>query len=412
MTRSSKSKPIVVIGTLDTKGKEVEYVKNLIEKYGHKALVIDAGVLGEPLFKPDVSRERVAQAAGTDLSELVAQADTGTAVQTMMKGMEEVIKELYAQGRVDGVISLGGGKGTAIGTAGMRTLPLGVPKVAVTTGASGNTRRYVGSKDIVMFPSITDIVGLNRVNSQMLANAVGAIVGMVETEWEKPLMKRPSVSVTTLGITTPAAMNCQSLLEEAGYEVLVFHATGVGGSAMEELAAAGIIDAILDLATVEVMAEMVGAGLGVPEPGRLLATGLVPRVVCPGAIDMIAFGKCESIPPEYGHRLLYQHTPVLTVMRTSVEENARLGELMAERLNAGRGPIAVLIPSQGFSAYDREGGLFYDPEADRAFVESLQSKLRSGIPCQIVEAHINDQTFAEEAFKALKDLMASSLHQD
>jgi len=409
---SGKQKTIVVIGTLDTKGKEVKYVKDLIEKRGHKTLVIDAGVLGEPLFKPDVPAERVAQAAEAELAELVAQADTATAVQTMMKGAAEVVKELYAQGQVDGVISLGGGKGTAIGTAAMRTLPLGVPKVAVTTGASGNTRRYMGSKDLVMFPSITDIVGLNRVNSLMLSNAVGAIVGMVETELEKPLAEKRAVSITTLGITTPAAMNCQSLLEAAGYEVLVFHTTGVGGNAMEELTAAGMIDAILDLATVEVMTEVVGAGLAVPEPGRLLAAGPVPRVVCPGAIDMVAFGRRESVPPEYAHRLLYQHTPMLTVMRTNVEENIRLGELMAERLNAAQGPVAVLIPTHGFSAYDREGGVFYDPEADWAFVEALRSKLKSGILCQMIEAHINDQAFAEEAVKSLKDLMAMGFCQD
>jgi len=403
---SREPKTIVIIGTLDSKGQEVKYVKDQIEKRGHRTLVVDAGVLGEPAFKADVSREMVAEAGGSDLAHLVAQQDVGTAVQAMIGGAVEITKRLYAEGRLDGVMSLGGGKGTAIGTAAMRALPLGVPKIAVSTGASGDTRRYIGTRDIVIFPSITDIIGLNRVNTRMLSNAVGAMAGMVETRLEDIPCGKPVIGITALGITTPAAMKCMSTLEREGYEVMVFHATGIGGRAMEELVDGGVITGLIDLTTTEVMAEVVGSTFGSSGPGRLEAAGRkgIPQVIAPGGLDAVAFGGRGMIPARYGDRLFYDSTPVLTGMRTSVEENVKVAQVMAAKVNRASGPVAIVIPTRGFSAYDQEGGVFCDPEADRAFIETLQERVREDVGVILVDAHINDDEYAEEATRVFLDM--------
>jgi len=403
---SRKPKTIVLIGTLDTKGQEVKYVKDLIEERGHRTLVVDAGVLGQPLFTPDISSETVAQAGGKDLAELATQRDTATAVLTMMAGAAEILSSLFAEDRLDGVMSLGGGKGTAIATAAMRELPLGVPKVAVCTAASGDTRRYMGSKDILMFPSITDIVGLNRVNSRMLANAVGAIVGMVETEVEEPPKDRPVASVTALGITTPAAMKCKSRLEAAGYEVMVFHTTGIGGKAMEELIAERVISGVMDLTTTELMSELLGSTfISGPDRSETAGRMALPLVVGPGGLDMVAFPGRAAVPAQFEDRLLYDHTPALTVMRTTAEDNAELARVMAEKLNRAKGPVVVVIPTRGFSAYDQEGELFYDPEADQAFMETLRRVVAANVRVVLVDAHINDDKFADQAVGLFLDMM-------
>jgi uncharacterized protein (UPF0261 family) len=403
---SGRSKTIVLIGTLDTKGQEVKYVKDRIEERGHSVLVVDTGVLAAPSFEPDIPRESVAQAAGHDLSELVARRDTATAVQAMMAGTAEVVYRLFREGRLDGVMSLGGGKGTAIATAAMRELPLGLPKVAVCTAASGDTRRYMGSKDILMFPSITDIVGLNRVNRLMLDNAVGAIVGMVETEVEEPAKDRPVASVTALGITTPAAMKCKERLEAKGYEVMVFHTTGIGGQAMEELIAEGVISGVMDLTTTELMSQLLGSTF-VSGPDRLETAGRegIPQVIGPGGLDMVAYPGRRAIPEQYRDRLLYDHTPALTVMRTSAEENTKAARVLAEKINRAKGPVTIVIPSQGFSAYDQKGEMFYDPEADKAFVETVQQVVRESVQVVTVDAHINDDVFAQRAVELFLQMM-------
>jgi uncharacterized protein (UPF0261 family) len=403
---SIRPKTIVLIGTLDTKGREVEYVKKRIEGRGHRTLVVDTGVLGRPAFEPDITRETVARAAGMDLVELTERRDTSTAVQAMMKGTTEVVRKLHTGGLLDGVMSLGGGKGTSMATAAMRELPLGVPKVAVCTSASGDTRRYMGSKDILMFPSITDIVGLNRVNQRMLDNAVGAIVGMVETEVEAPTEDRPVASVTALGITTPAAMKCQERLEAQGYEVMVFHTTGMGGKAMEELIAEGVISGVLDLTTTELMSQMLGSTF-VSGPDRLETAGRlgVPQIVGPGALDMVAYAGRPAVPEQYRDRLLYDHTPALTVMRTSAEENVEAARLIADKVNRAKGPVTIVIPTKGFSAYDQKGELFYDEEADAAFVETVQKAVRDSARVVLIDAHINDDEFAQRVVELFVKMM-------
>jgi uncharacterized protein (UPF0261 family) len=404
---SIRPKTIVLIGTLDTKGREVEYVKKRIEGRGHRTLVVDTGVLGRPAFEPDITRETVARAAGMDLVELTERRDTSTAVQAMMKGTTEVVRKLHTGGLLDGVMSLGGGKGTSMATAAMRELPLGVPKVAVCTSASGDTRRYMGSKDILMFPSITDIVGLNRVNQRMLDNAVGAIVGMVETEVEEPAEDRPVASVTALGITTPAAMKCQERLEAQGYEVMVFHTTGIGGKAMEELIAEGVISGVLDLTTTELMSQMLGSTF-VSGPDRLETAGRlgVPQIIGPGALDMVAYAGRPAVPEQYRDRLLYDHTPALTVMRTSAEENVEAARLIADKVNRAKGPATLVIPTKGFSAYDQKGELFYDEEADAAFVETVQKAVRDSGQVVLIDAHINDDEFAQRVVELFVKMMS------
>jgi uncharacterized protein (UPF0261 family) len=324
----------------------------------------------------------------------------------MMAGAKEVVGRLFREGRLDGIMSLGGGKGTAMATAAMRELPLGVPKVAVCTAASGDTRRYVGSSDILMFPSITDIVGLNRVNRLMLDNAVGAMVGMVETEVEGLAEDKPVASVTALGITTPAAMKCKERLEVQGYEVMVFHTTGIGGQAMEELIGAGVISGVMDLTTTELMSELLGSTF-VSGPDRLETAGRegIPQIIGPGGLDMVAFPGRRAVPEEYRDRLLYDHTPALTVMRTSAEENAEAARIVADKASRSEGPVTIVIPSQGFSAYDQKGELFYDPEADKAFVETIQQEVGEQVKVVSVDAHINDDAFAQEAVELFLQMM-------
>ena len=399
-----KRKTVVLIGTLDTKGEEVQYVKRLVERRGLRVLVIDTGLRGQPAFAPDVSREKVAAAAGADLPALAASDDRGQAVAAMLAGAVAVAKELRARGELDGVISLGGGSGTAIGTAVMRALPFGVPKLMVSTRAAGDVASYVGTKDIAMLHSVTDIMGLNPILRRVLANAAGAIAGMVESEVEEG-PRRPAVAITAFGVTTPAAMRCRELLEAKGFETLVFHANGTGGRAMEEMIAEGGFAAVLDLTTTELADELCG-GRQSAGPHRLEAAARhgLPQVVVPGAVDMVNFGPPETVPAHYAGRRFYRHNPNTTLMRTTPAENAVLGRWVGERLASARGPAALLLPLRGFSAYDCAGGVFHDPEADRAFVEAAAGAVGDRLPVIRLDAHINDPAFADAAVDLLLKL--------
>ncbi len=396
---------VLVVATLDTKGEETAYVRAVIEDLGHAALVVDAGVMGDPAFAPDVGAEAVAKAGGAALAELRRRADRGAAVETMMRGLERLVPDLYGQGRFEGVLGLGGGGGTALATAAMRTLPVGVPKVMASTMASGDTSPYVGIKDVTMMYSVVDIAGLNPLSRRVLANAAGAVCGMIGTS-VPPARDRPMIAATMFGVTTPCVDAVRERLAAAGYGVTVFHATGSGGRAMEALVDEGWFVGVADVTTTEWCDEVVGGVLSAG-PDRLSAAGRrgIPQVVSVGALDMVNFGGADTVPERFGGRNLYRHNPSVTLMRTSPAECEEIGRRIAERLSAATGPTVLVLPLRGVSMIDAEGEPFYDPEADRVLFETLRARVGDGVEVVEVDAHINDAAFAEAFAERMIDAL-------
>jgi uncharacterized protein (UPF0261 family) len=400
------AKTIVLIGTFDTKGEEFRFLREQIEGAGMRTLTIDVGVLGNAAFAADIPADEVAAAAGEDLAGLRAERDRGRSVTAMARGAEAIVARLWEQGAIQGIVSLGGSAGTTIATAAMRALPYGFPKLMVSTVAAGDTHPYVGIKDICMMPSVLDIAGLNRVSRMILGNAAGAICGMVDSEQAAAREQKPSIAATMFGVTTPCVTAARRTLEQRGYEVLVFHATGTGGRAMEQLIADGAIRAVLDITTTELADELMG-GVMSAGPGRLEAAGRkgIAQVVCPGAIDMVNFGPVETVPAQFRSRQLYRHNPSVTLMRTTPEECAEIGRVTAMRLNRARGPATVLVPLQGVSAIDRVGGPFYSQPALSAYRRALQATVSSEVRVIELDAHINDESFALAAVDLLVELL-------
>ena len=396
---------IAVLGTMDTKGEEHGFVAELIHHRGHQPFIIDVGIGGAPQIRPDLPREEVARIAQLDLAAVVSRNDRGEAVLAMSKAAPVVLSKLYAEGTIHGVISLGGGGGTAIATAGMRALPIGFPKLMVSTLASGNTAQYVGVKDIVMMPSIVDVAGLNRISREILTRAAGAICGMVEAQVVEAA-DRPLVVASMFGNTTECVQHARKVLEAAGYEVLVFHATGTGGRTMESLIEAGMVAGVLDLTTTEWADELVGGFLGAG-PTRLdaAATHGVPAVIAPGCLDMVNFHAPETVPARFAERIFYHHNPQVTLMRTNCEECAQLGHIIAKKVNASRGPVAVMIPTKGVSVISTEGGPFHNPEADTALFSAIEREVRADIPVVEMPNRINDPEFAEACAQRLLEMM-------
>lgn len=393
---------IAVLGTMDTKGEEHAYVAEMIRARGHQTLVVDVGALDQPRLKPDITREEVAAAAGVDLAALIARRDRGEMIKAMSQGAPIVLARLHHEGRIDAVISLGGGGGTSIATAAMRALPVGFPKLMVSTLASGNTAQYLGVKDITMMPSIVDVAGLNRISRAILANAAGAICGMAETKVPPAREERPLIVASMFGNTTQCVQQAKRVLEEAGYEVLVFHATGTGGRTMESLIEAGMADGVLDITTTEWADELVGGFLGAGQH-RLEAAAKTgtPAVVTPGCLDMVNFYAPDSVPPQFKDRRFYQHNPQVTLMRTTPEENAELGKIMARKLNASEGPVTVLIPRRAISVISAPGQSFHDPAADAALFDAIKHNLRRDIQVIEMDNEINDPVFAETCARTL-----------
>ena len=392
---------IAVLGTLDTKGHEHAYVAEIIRSRGHQTLLIDTGSGDAPQVTPDVTREQVAAAAGLDLAGIIERQDRGEAVTAMANAAGVYLAGQVASGALQGVISLGGGGGTAIGTAAMRTLPVGFPKLMVSTLAAGNVAPYVGTKDIVMFPSIVDVSGMNRISRVLLARAAGAICGMVETEVPAGADK-PLIAASMFGNTTECVNHAKQILEDAGYEVLVFHATGTGGKIMESLIDSGMFAGVLDITTTEWADEFVGGILGAG-PTRLDAAGKagVPAIVTPGCLDMVNFGEKATIPAKFGDRTFYIHNPQVTLMRTNAAECTELGRILAEKVNAYRGPVTVLLPTKAISIISAEGKPFYDAEADAALFAAIKAHLKPGIPLVEMDCEINAPEFSAACANAL-----------
>jgi len=397
---------VVIIGTLDTKSEELGFARDVIEAQGVDVHVVDVGVMGDPEFEPDTSASEVAEAAGTTLDNLRDNADRGEAMEAMGDGAAAVAERLHDEGVLDGVLGLGGSGNTSIATTAMRALPIGVPKLMVSTMASGDTEPYVGSRDIAMMYSVADIEGLNQLSRQVIANAALGVVGMVTNEPDVEVEDRPTIGMTMFGVTTPCVQTARKILEAKGYETIVFHATGTGGKAMESLIEEGIIDGVLDVTTTEWADELVGGVLSAG-PERLDAAGEagIPQVVSTGALDMVNFGPRESVPEAFEGRQFHVHNPQVTLMRTTPEENAELGEIIADKLNAATGPTALVLPMAGVSMIDVEGEDFYDPEADAALFDALRENLDSDVELIEMDSAINDEAFAEALAETLDAYM-------
>lgn len=400
------SKTIALAGTFDSKGKEFQYVKELIESLGFQTLTIHTGVF-DPVFPPDVSNTEVFVAAGEDKQQIVAVKDRAHATLVLSKGMELLLPRLYDEGKFDGILSFGGTGGTSIVTPGMRALPIGVPKVMVSTVASGNTEPYVGTSDIIMYPSIVDVAGLNSISTKIFTNAVFAIAGMLTYENKTTIEKKPLIAATMFGLTTPCINYAKAYLEKQGYETLIFHATGVGGRTMENLIENGFIKGVLDLTTTEWADELFG-GVLAAGPHRLegAAKHRIPQVVSVGAMDMVNFGPYDTVPKHYAGRNFYRHNPTVTLMRTSVEENKQIGEVIAAKLNKAEGDTALILPLKGLSGLDVKGQDFYGPEEDTMLFDTLKEKVdRSKVQLIELDNVINDKAFAEAAAEKLIQLM-------
>ncbi|HEV3262819.1 MAG TPA: Tm-1-like ATP-binding domain-containing protein [Gemmataceae bacterium] len=401
--------PVVLIGTLDTKGLEFQFVRELLNRLGVETLVIDAGVLRPPAFAPDIAREQVYAAAGVSPDALRQAGDRGRAIEAAASGVVKVVLRLWQQGKLDGVLGLGGSAGTTIGTAAMRALPFGVPKLMVSTLAGGQVRPYVGVRDVIMMPSVVDISGLNRISRTVLTNAAQAMAGMVRRPAQAPGAEalKPLITATMFGVTTPCVDAARAILEANAYEVLVFHATGTGGMTMESFIADGLIHGVLDLTTTELADELVGGVLSAGRD-RLTAAGLrgVPQVISLGALDMVNFGPRDTVPAPFRGRRFYQHNPTVTLMRTTPDENDRLGKEIAEKASAARGPTAVLVPLRGVSAIDADGQPFWWPEADAALFQSLRQWMSPQVELMELDLHINDPRFAKAAAGTLLRLTA------
>jgi uncharacterized protein (UPF0261 family) len=397
---------VVLVGTLDTKGAENEFVRDRLRAAGVDVLVVDTGVLEPPGFPPDITRQEVAAAAGADFDALMAARDRGAAITAMAEGAEVVVRRLYEEGRLDGALALGGTGGTSIATRAFRPLPLGVPKVVVSTAASGNTADYIRETDLVLMPSVTDIAGLNRISTRILANAAAAVAGMVlAAPLPAAASGRPMVAASMFGVTTPCITKARARLETLGYEVLVFHMTGTGGRTLESLAAQGLLAGVLDATTTELADELVG-GIFSAGPDRLSAAGKagIPQVVSVGALDMVNFGPMDSVPAEFRDRNLYVHNPITTLMRTTAAENTELGTRLAHRLNAATGPTSLFLPLRGVSAIDVDGAPFRDEAADRALFAAIHDQLDTKrVELVEMDTDVNDDRFA--------NAMADRLHQ-
>jgi uncharacterized protein (UPF0261 family) len=397
---------VYLLATLDTKGPEADYVRRVLQSCGVAVTVVDVGALGDAAVGADVSRERIFALAGVALDEVRRKADRGEAVTLAAAGAAALARSAHAQGDLIGVLGLGGSAGTTIATSAMKVLPLGVPKVMLSTLASGTVRQFVGDKDIFMLNAVVDILGINRISREVLSQAARAMAGLVT--FPRPAAAaadRPLIATTMFGVTTPCVERARAVLESQGFEVLVFHATGNGGQAMESLISEGVIAGVLDLTTTELADEHVGGFLSAG-PARLTAAAAagVPQVVSTGAVDMVNFYARPSVPEKFAGRLFYQHNANVTLMRTTAAENALIGADIARKLAKATGPIAVLLPARGVSAIDREGQPFDDPAARRA----LHDAIKAGLPGDRVvelDLHINDPEFAEAAAMKLIEMM-------
>lgn len=399
-------KTVAIAGTFDSKHLEFAYLQEIIQSLGLKTFMIHTGVF-ESKLAADVSNEAVASAVGENIKEIAVKKDRALATDVLSRGLEKLLPKLYAEGKFDGIISCGGTGGTSLVTPGMRALPIGVPKVMVSTVAAGDVSMYVGTSDIFMYPSIVDVAGLNSISTKIFTNAALAIAGMVKFEINKVTEKKPLIAASMFGVTTPCVNQAREYLEKQGYEVLTFHATGTGGKAMESLIRDGYIAGVFDITTTEWCDELMGGNMAAGEK-RLEAAALggVPQVVSVGALDMVNFGPISTVPEKYNGRNFYKHNPTVTLMRTTVDENRSLGLAIAEKLNMCKAKAALLLPLKGVSMIDAPGQPFYGPEEDAILFKTLKENITNPLVEIIeVDANINDIEFSSAAAGKLVELL-------
>lgn len=401
-------KTVLLVGAMDTKGEDFAYVQQLIEPQGVKTLVADFGVLGEATgIHVDISRSEIAKAGGGDLKAMQAEQKKDYCMETMTKGLTKVVRKLYDEGKIDGILGMAGSGGTSIASASMRALPVGFPKLMVSTVASEDVSAYVGTKDIMMVSSIVNVAGLNRISKLVYANAAGAIAGAVKQQRPKVDDTRPCITASMFGNTTKAVDRAKKVLEKEGYEVLVFHATGTGGKVMEGLIEDGLVNANFDFTPTE-LADYVCGGVMSAGPERLMAAAKkgIPTIIVPGCIDMANFWGVETMPPKYQSRNLYKWNPNVTLMRTNVEENIKIGELIARAANAhATGNVVILIPLKGVSMLDCPGGVFWDVDANQACFSTIKKLVKKGISVIEIDANINDPEFVDKTVDTLLGLI-------
>jgi uncharacterized protein (UPF0261 family) len=402
-------KTVCILGAFDTKGEDHAFLREEILKLGQQVVTVSIGVLDSTrLFPVDFEASEVVQVAGLDLEQIRARKDKAEAMKALDQGAPKLVRSLYEQGRFDGIIGMGGSGGSAIIASAMRALPIGVPKVLVSTVASGDVSFYIRGKDITMIPSIVDVAGLNRVSRLIYARAAGAICGMLQNEPPRASDDRPIITASMFGNTTDCVGACSEALKRKGFEVLVFHATGAGGRAMETLVADRLVEAVLDITTTE-WADELCQGIFSAGPQRLDAPGQrgVPHLIVPGCVDMANFGAPSTVPEKFrqAKRLFYEWNPSVTLMRTNVEENRQMGEIFAKKANAAKGPVAFLIPLRGVSMLDGDGQQFCDREADRAMFDAIKANLNPGIPVVELDLNINDPAFAAKAVEMMLELI-------
>ncbi len=399
---------IVVIATLDTKGEEAGFIRQVIFDKGHTPIVIDPGAAGTPMIAADISRHDVAMAGGENLEAILSRKDKSYAQQRMIQGLTEAVSRLHAEGRVDGVIGVGGGQGTAIATAAMRILPVGIPKVMVSTVAAGKTTfgPYVGTKDITMIHSVADIAGLNFITRKIIAQAAAAVVAMAEVK-DAVHERRPLVAITQAGVTTPGCTEVKRLLEQTGFEVIIFHCNGIGGQAMEELIREGVIQGVIDYTPHEII-DLLYDGLMPALPGRMTAAGEmgIPQIIGPGCTDM-RLHEWGAIPPDLKDRPFVRHTPVHTHFRTTYDEMGAVAHFIAEHLNPAKGPRAVIVPLRGYSMMNAEGMPLYDEAANQGYLDTLKKELAPEVRLVEIDHHINDPACAAATVALYMELLAS-----
>lgn len=401
-----KAKTIALIGTLDTKGDEIRYLKNQIEGRGLNTVVIDVGVLGEPLVKAGVKREEVAKAGGVSLIEIIKRAeigvDKGEAVKVMIKGVKEIVRDLYASGKIDGIIAVGGAIGTAIGTAAMKVLPYGVPKLMVSIVLSGRLKQFVGSRDIAFMNYPTDILGLNFLTRRVLSNASAALIGMLTVEG-LPQKSKSLIAITSLGVTTPAVLKAKEMIEELGYETIAYTIDTEG---MDELLRNRVIQGVLDLTPYELVNIYITKTSNHSDRLSIAYEACIPQVIAPGGLDFIILPhSINNVSKKYKRRRLYKHSPYVTLVRVNKREAILLGKILAEKANTSKGSIVIAIPLRGFSAIDKEGQPFYDQRIDNFFITSLKKNVLSHIKVLEIDAHINDEAFVGEVIKVFNEII-------
>ncbi|MCM2577211.1 Tm-1-like ATP-binding domain-containing protein [Streptomyces meridianus] len=409
---------VALVGTMDTKGVEYGWLRDRLHAAGVRTVLIDAGTYGEPRVRPDIERGEVARAAGADVEVLRADGDRGAAVTVMARGAAEIARRLHAADGLHGLLALGGSGGTSIATRAMRELPLGVPKLMVSSMVSGDVAPYVGASDIAMMFSIVDIAGVNRVSAPILANAADAMAGMArgyaasraERSVDLASDGRPLVAATMAGVTTPGVDAARERLVELGYEVLVFHAVGSGGRSMEALADQGLLAGVLDLTLCEIADDLLDGKLSAG-PDRLRAAGRrgIPQVTAPGALDMVKYGPLDSLPDHVRDRRVLVHNPSITVIRTSADECARLGRHVAAKLREAKGATALRLPLRGLSTLGAPGGPYHDADADEALFTALREGL-SGSPVEVtsMDTDLNDPEFGRAAAERLHAMIGET----